>query len=160
MHTKKCGCTFFKSRSMQLLTKANKHRCFAWAKSHLTWNFSQWKRVLWTVEIIFRFRNVGRKIIRKKDETNDHSCYNHVISNPSCVMMQVWTTANMDGNLHFCSDIINVHHYIRIFNMNLQPSVQRLFGRKRYLFQQDNPQPFIGKLTRTWLMSKHVLNLR
>ena len=43
--------------------------------------------------------------------------------------------------------------------MNLQPSVQRLFGRKRYLFQQDNPRPHTAKLTQTWLKSKRVLIL-
>ena len=40
--------------------------------------------------------------------------------------------------------------------MNLQPSVQRLFGRKRDLFQQDNLRPHAAKLTQTWLRSKRV----
>ena len=40
--------------------------------------------------------------------------------------------------------------------MNLQPLVQRLFGRKRYLFQQDNPRPDTSKLTQMWLRSKSV----
>ena len=38
-YIKKCGYTLFKFRSKQSLITANKHRCFAWAKSHLTWNF-------------------------------------------------------------------------------------------------------------------------
>ena len=40
--------------------------------------------------------------------------------------------------------------------MNLRPSVQQLFGRKLYLFQQDNTRPHTAKLTLKWLSSKRV----
>ena len=87
---------------------------------------------MWTDETIFQvsYENIGRKVSRNKDETKDHSCYNHVVSNPSCVMVWGCTAANMDGNLHSCRDTINAQHYMHILNMNLQPSVQRLFYRK------------------------------
>ena len=142
---KRCGCgyAFYKSRSKQFLTAADTRRWVAQAKSHLTWNLSQWERFLWTNESIFKvsYGNVGRKLFIKMDEANDSSCYNRVVSHSSSVKMWGCIAANGGGNLHFCRDLINAQDYIRILNMNLWPTwilheyVQQLFGRKRYLFQ-------------------------
>ena len=99
-------------------------------------------------ETIFQisYRNIGRKVIRKKDEANDLTCYNHVVSHPNSARVRGCIAANGDGNLHFYRDAQN---YIHILNMNLQLSVQPLFGRKRYLFQRDNPRPHTAKVTQT-----------
>ena len=48
--------------------------------------------------------NIGRKVNRKKDEANDPSCYNHVVSHPSSVKVWGFIAANGDGNLYFCRD--------------------------------------------------------
>ena len=135
-HIKRCGYAFDKSRSKQFLTTPNKCRCVAWGKSHLTWNFSQWERALWMDETIFQvsYGNIGSKVIRKKDEANNPYSYNHMVSHPSSVM--VWGSIAVNGNvnLHFFRDTLNAQDYIHILIMNLQLSVQRLSGRKRYLF--------------------------
>ncbi|GBN66773.1 Transposable element Tcb1 transposase [Araneus ventricosus] len=70
----------------------------------------------------------------------------------------VWgcLAANGVGNLHFCTGTIKAPDYIRVLEVNLRPSVQRLFGRKRYIFQQDNARPHTAKITKTWLRTKHV----
>ncbi|GBM21877.1 hypothetical protein AVEN_32861-1 [Araneus ventricosus] len=70
----------------------------------------------------------------------------------------VWgcLAANGFGNLHFCSGTIKAPDYIRVLEVNLRPSLQRLFGRKRYLFQQDNARPHTAKITETWLHTKRV----
>ena len=93
------------------------------------------------------------KGIRKKDKANDLSCYNHVVSHPSSVMMRFSIAANGDSNLHFYRDTINAQDYMHLLNMNLQPSVLRLFGRKRYLFQHNNRRPHTAKITQTYLKS-------
>ncbi|GBM49906.1 hypothetical protein AVEN_92168-1 [Araneus ventricosus] len=70
----------------------------------------------------------------------------------------VWgcLAANGVGNLHFCTGTIKAPDYILVFEINLRPSVQRLFGRKRYLFQQVNTRPHTTNITKTWLRMKHV----
>ena len=75
-------------------------------------------------ECIFQvsYGNVGQKVIRKKDEANDPSCYNHVISHPNSVMMWDCIAANGAGNLNFCRDTIKAQDYIHFLNMNLRPS--------------------------------------
>ncbi|GBL73702.1 hypothetical protein AVEN_230693-1 [Araneus ventricosus] len=46
--------------------------------------------------------------------------------------------------------------YIRVLELNIRPSVQRLLCRKLYLFQQDNARPHTAKITKTWLRTKCV----
>ncbi|GBM27705.1 Transposable element Tcb1 transposase [Araneus ventricosus] len=70
----------------------------------------------------------------------------------------VWgcLAANGFGNLHFCNGTIKAPDYIHVLEVNLRPSLQRLFGRKRYLFQQDNARPHTAEITKTWLRTKRV----
>ncbi|GBL89057.1 hypothetical protein AVEN_255198-1 [Araneus ventricosus] len=70
----------------------------------------------------------------------------------------VWgcLAANGLGNLNFCNGPIKAPDYIRILEVNLRPSLQRLFGRKLYFFQQDNARPHTAKITKTWLRTKRV----
>ena len=105
-YIQKCGYRFYKSKHKPFRTTANKPRPVAWAKSYLSWIFSQWERVLWTDESIFQvsYGNVGLKVIRMKDEANYPYCYNRVVLHPSSVMVWGCIAANGVGNLHFCRD--------------------------------------------------------
>ncbi|GBM41253.1 hypothetical protein AVEN_180546-1 [Araneus ventricosus] len=40
--------------------------------------------------------------------------------------------------------------------VNLRPSVQRLFGIKRYLFQQHNARSHTAQIIKTWLRARRV----
>ncbi|GBM53114.1 hypothetical protein AVEN_130768-1 [Araneus ventricosus] len=60
------------------------------------------------------------------------------------------------GNLHFFTGTIKAPDYIRVLEVNLRPSVQRLFGRRRYLFHQDKARPHTAKIKKTWLRTKRV----
>ncbi|GBO37853.1 Transposable element Tc1 transposase, partial [Araneus ventricosus] len=145
---------FYKARRKLFLTSWNKRRRVAWAKSHLSWTPSQWKKVLWTDKSIFEvsYGNISRKVIRKTYEANGPSCYKGVVHKASSVIGWGFLAANGVGNLHFFTGTIKVPDSIRVLEVNLRPSVQRLFGRKRYLFQQDNARSHTAKITRT----KHV----
>ncbi|GBM15983.1 Transposable element Tcb1 transposase [Araneus ventricosus] len=157
-YIKRCGYAFFKARRKPFLTSSNKHRRVPWAKSHLSWTPSQWKKVLWKDESIFEvsYGNIGRKVIRKKDEANDPSCYKRVVLKASSVMIWGCFAANGVANLHFCTGTIKAADYIRALEVNLRPSVQRLLGRKLYNIFQDNVRPHTAKITRTWLLTKRV----
>ncbi|GBN68684.1 hypothetical protein AVEN_77885-1 [Araneus ventricosus] len=76
LYIKRCGYAFLKARRKPFLTSSNKCRRVMWAKSHLSWTPSHWKKVLWTDEPIFEvsYGNIIRKVIRKKDEANDSPC--------------------------------------------------------------------------------------
>ncbi|GBM41250.1 hypothetical protein AVEN_180545-1 [Araneus ventricosus] len=107
---KRCGYAFYKARRKPFLTLSNKRQRVAWDKSHLSWTPSQWEKVLWTDESIFEvpYGNIGRKVIRKKDEANDPSCYKRVVLKASSVMVWGCLAANGVGNLHFCTGRIKL----------------------------------------------------
>ncbi|GBO15293.1 Transposable element Tcb1 transposase [Araneus ventricosus] len=138
-------------RKLTLADRENKRRRVSWAKSYLSWTPFQWEKVLWIDESIFEvsYGNIGRKVIRKKYEANDPSCYKGVVHKASSMIVWGCLAANVIGNLHFCTGTIKAPDSIRVLDVNLRPSVHRLFGRKRYLFQQDNPRPHRAKITRT-----------
>ncbi|GBN28983.1 hypothetical protein AVEN_796-1 [Araneus ventricosus] len=98
---------------------------------------------------------MDRKVIRKKDEENDPSCYKRVVLKASSVMVWSCLAENGTDNLQFCTGTIKAPDYILVLEVNLRPSVQRLFGRKRYLFQQ-NSRRHTAKITKTWLRTKRV----
>ncbi|GBM42563.1 hypothetical protein AVEN_183848-1, partial [Araneus ventricosus] len=127
-----CGYAFYKGRPKPFLTSSNKRRRVAWANSHLSWTLSQWEKVLWTDEFIFEISdgNIGRKVIRKKDEANDPSCYKRVVLKASSVMVWGCLAANGVDNVHFCTGTLNAPDYIRVLEVNLRPSVKPLFVRK------------------------------
>ncbi|GBN44024.1 hypothetical protein AVEN_28370-1 [Araneus ventricosus] len=88
-YIKRCGYAFYKARCKPFFTSSNKRRRIAWIKSHLSCTLSQWKKVLWTDESIFEvsYGNIGRKVIRKKDEVNNPSCYKRVVLKTRSVMV-------------------------------------------------------------------------
>ncbi|GBN39683.1 Transposable element Tc1 transposase [Araneus ventricosus] len=157
-YIKRCGYAFYKARRKSFLTSSDKLRRVAWAKCHLSWTPSQWKKVLWTDESIFEvpFGNIGRKVIRKKDGANDPSYYKRLVYKASSVMVWGCLAANGVGNLNFCAGTIKALDYIRALEVNLRPSVQRLFDRKRYIFQQDDAKSHTAKITQIWLRTKRV----
>ncbi|GBN01458.1 Transposable element Tcb1 transposase [Araneus ventricosus] len=141
-------------QKLTLSDRENKRRRVAWAKSHLSWTPSQWEKVLWTDESIFEVScgNIGRKAIRKKYEANDLSCYKGVVNKASSMIVWGCLAANVVGSLYFYTGTIKAPDSKSVLEVNLRKSVQRLFGRKRYIFQQDNPRPHTAKIT----LTKHV----
>ncbi|GBN27403.1 hypothetical protein AVEN_183714-1 [Araneus ventricosus] len=87
---------------------------------------------------------------------SDLFCYKRVVLKASSVMLWGCLAANGIGNLQFCTGAIKAPDYIRVLEVNLRSSVQRLFGRKRNLFQQNNARPHTTKITKTWLRTKRV----
>ncbi|GBM39267.1 hypothetical protein AVEN_140318-1 [Araneus ventricosus] len=112
-YIKRCGYAFYKARRKPFLTSSSKRRRVAWTKYHLSWTPSQWEKVLWTDESIFEvsYGNIGRKVIRKKDEANVPSCYKRVVLKASSVMVWGCLEANGVGNLHFCTGTIKAPDY-------------------------------------------------
>ncbi|GBN96541.1 hypothetical protein AVEN_196745-1 [Araneus ventricosus] len=112
-YIKSCGYAFYKARRKPFLTSSNKRRRVVWAKSHLSWTSSQWKKVLGTDESIFEvsYGNIGRKVIRKKDEANVPSCYKRVVHKECSVIVWGFLAANGVGNLLFCTGTIKTPDY-------------------------------------------------
>ncbi len=67
-----------------------KRRHVLWAKAHLKWKVSKWKRVLWSDESKFDILdgNQGHRVLQAKEEGDLPACYQHSVQKPASLM--VW----------------------------------------------------------------------
>ncbi len=129
-----------------------------WARRHLGWTITQWKRVLWSDESVFQVffgRNV-RRVLRTKEEKDHPDCYQQQVQKPGSVMVWGCVSALGKGNLHFCDGTINAEKYIEILERNMLPSRRHLFQGHPCIFQQDNAKPHSAHITKSWLRRKRV----
>ncbi len=104
-------------------------RCrLLWARRHLVWTITQWKRVLWSDESVFQvfFGRNGRRVLRTKEEKDHPDCYQQQVQKPGSVMVWGCVSALGKGNLHFCDGTINTEKYIEILEHNMLPSRRHL----------------------------------
>ncbi len=134
-----------------------RHRLL-WARRHLGWTITQWKRVLWSDESVFQvfFGRNGRRVLRTKEEKDHPDCYQQQVQKPGSVMVWGCVSALGKGNLHFCDGTINAEKYIEILEHNMLPSRRHLFQGRPCIFQQDNAKPHSAHITKSWLRRKRV----
>ncbi len=60
-----------------------------WAKAHLKWTVSKWKRVLWSDESKFDILvgNHRRRVLRAKEEGDLPACYQRSVQKPASLMV-------------------------------------------------------------------------
>ncbi len=79
-----------------------KGRRVLWAKGHLKWTVSKWKRVLWSDESKFNILvgNHGRRVLRAKEEGDLPACYQRSVQKPASLMVWGCISAYGMGSLH------------------------------------------------------------
>ncbi len=124
-----------------------------WAKAHLKWTVSKWKRVLWSDESKFDIRvgNQIRRVLRAKEEADLSACYQHSVQKPASLMVWGCISAYCMGSLHVSEGTMNAESYIKVFEKHMLPS--RLPPCE---FQQDNAKPHTAAITTAWLCSRRV----
>ncbi len=67
-----------------------KRRHVLWAKAHLKWTVSKWKRVLWSDKSKFDILvgNHGCRVLRAKEEGDLPACFQRSVQKPASLM--VW----------------------------------------------------------------------
>ncbi len=135
-----------------------KHRRVLWAKAHLKWTFSKWKRVLWSDESKFDILvgNHGRRVLRAKEEEDLPACYQHSVQKPASLMVWGCISAYSMGSLHVLEGTMNAERYIRFLEQHMLPSRRRLFQGRPCVFQQDNAKPHTAAITTSLLHSRRV----
>ncbi len=66
------------------VNSVQKRRRLLWARRHLGWTITQWKRVLWSDESVFHvfFGRNGRRVLRTKEEKDHPDCYQQQVQKP------------------------------------------------------------------------------
>ncbi len=154
----KCQLKLYCAKRKPYVNSVQKRRRLLWARRHLGWTITQWKRVLWSDESVFQvfFGRNGCRVLRTKEEKDHPDCYQQQVQKPGSVMVWGCVSALGKGNLHFCDGTINAEKYIEILEHNMQPSRRHLFQGRPCIFQQDNAKPHSAHITKSWLRRKRV----
>ncbi len=155
----KCQLKLYCAKRKPYVNSVQKRRRLLWARRHLGWTITQWKRVLWSDESVFQvfFGRNGRRVLRTKEEKDHPDCYQQQVQKPGSVMVWGCVSALGKGNLHFCDGTINAEKYIEILEHNMLPSRRHLFQGRPCIFQQDNAKPHSAHIkAKSWLRRKRV----
>jgi len=129
------------ARAKPLLTASQKARRLAFAKRYASWTAEDWEKVLWTDESPFSiFGECGKTYVRRRvGEEYDEQCLKPTVKHGGG-KIQVWGcfTAHGVGDLHWIRTTMDQKVYKQILVHHMRPSIQRLGGRHRLFFQQDN----------------------
>ncbi len=144
----KCQLKLYCAKRKPYVNSVQKRCRLLWARRHLGWTISQWKRVLWSDESVFQvfFGRNGRRVLRTKEEKDHPDCYQQQVQKPGSVMVWGCVSALGKGNLHFCDGTINAEKYIEILEHNMLPSRRHLFQGRPCIFQQDNAKHILHTL--------------
>ncbi len=95
----KCQLKLYCAKRKPYVNSVQKRRRLLWARRHLGWTITQWKRVLWSDESVFQvfFGRNGRRVLRTKEEKDHPDCYQQQVQKPGSVM--VWVGMGIDKNL-------------------------------------------------------------
>ncbi len=86
----KCQLKLYCAKRKPYVNSVQKRRRLLWARRHLGWTITQWKRVLWSDESVFQvcFGRNGCRVLRTKEEKDHPDCYQQQVQKPGSVM--VW----------------------------------------------------------------------
>ena len=154
----KCQLKLYCAKRKPYVNRVQKRRRLLWARRHLGWTITQWKRVLWSDESVFQvfFGRNGRRVLRTKEEKDHPDCYQQQVQKPGSVMVWGCVSALGKGNLHFCDGTINAEKYIEILEQHMLPSRRHPFQGSPCIFQQDNAKPHSAHISKAWLRKKGV----
>ena len=116
------------------------------------------RNVFWSDE--FRFCLVSdapERCIRRNGERFSPSCIKTTVKHGNGGIM-VWGTftAAGVGELIRCENSINAKEYIRILNIGLLPSIQKLGISQNIVFQQDNAPAHTAKVAKKWFSDNSI----
>ncbi len=120
-----------------------------WAKAYLQFTVSKRKSVLWSDKSKFDILvgNHRHGVLQAKEEGDLPACYQHLVQKPASLMVRGCISAYGMGSLHVLNSTMNAERYIKVLELHMLPSKQRLFQRRPCAFQQDNAKPHTEAIT-------------
>ncbi len=157
----RCRLKLYHAKRKPYVNMVQKRRHVLWAKAHLKWTISKWKRVLWSDESKFDIlvRNHGRRVLQAKGGhgfVHLPACYQRSVQKPASLMVWGCISAYGMGSLHVLEGTMNAERYIKVLEQHMLPSRRRLFQGRPCVFQKDNAKPHTAAITTAWLRSRRV----
>ena len=129
------------ARKKPMLTRSHMRRSLDFAKKYKHWKEKNWEQVLWTDEAPFSiFGKCGKTYVRRRQGLEFNAeCLKPTVKHGGG-KIQVWGcfTANGVGHIHHIKGIMDQKMYKQILIHHMRPSMIKLGGKDKIVFQQDN----------------------
>ncbi len=134
----RCQLKLYHAKRKPYVNMVQKRRRVLWAKAHLKWTVSKWKRVLWSDESKFDILvgNHGCRVLRAKEEGDLPACYQRSVQKPASLMVWGCISAYGMGSLHVLEDTMNAERYSDVSRQHIFQG--RPCGKKGTKFQHQN----------------------
>lgn len=152
------GYSSFFQRKRPFINKRNRRKRVKWARDHLNWTDDDWDKVLWSDESPYTFRYQGKvRVWGRKNEKNRPCCTKGTLKFGGG-KINVWGCFSSGGigHIHLVKGILKQRQYRTILRHHMIPSAQRLFGRSRWIFQQDNDPKHTAKSIQRWTRRRRL----
>ncbi len=135
-----------------MISKVNQEKRVKWCKDHLHWTVEDWRKVVFSDESPFVLRfNGRRRVWRRHNERYHVKALKGQFKNDTKINVWGCFCAHGVGRLHLIEGIMDSKVYVKILDNALRPSVKALFGRKPYIFHQDNDSKHKSKFTMEYI---------
>lgn len=137
-----------------MLTKLQKKKRLAFARSHNNWVSRNWDSVIFSDESRFEvcLGDNRKRVIRQPSEAYNNDCLKRTVKFPKSIMVWGCMSAQGVGQLAFIDGTVNSGKYQHILEHYLLPSINNLKNAHgEYVFQQDGASCHTSRSTRKWL---------
>ncbi len=110
----RCQIKLYHAKRKPYVNMVQKCRRVLWAKAHLKWTVSKWKRVLWSDKSKFDILvgNHGRRVLSAKEEGDLPAFYQRSVQKPASLMVWGCISAYGMGSLHVLEGTMNAERCI------------------------------------------------
>jgi transposase len=139
------------------ISKINQKKRVTWCKEHENCDQAYWRSVLWSDESPFVLRYNGRKRVwRLHNQRYDKFALKGSFKQDIKIMVWGCFGDGKVGRLYHVEGIMDAKVYMRILDNEMRPSYQSIFGKKRWIFQQDNDPKHKAKRTMEYLEDQNI----
>jgi hypothetical protein len=138
----------------------NRQKRLDFAYKHINKPVDYWKSILWSDESPFQYIMKGReRCWRLPHERYLSHCITATVKHEKKINVWGCFSVNGVGNLYLIDGILDAEKYVTILENEMLPSKTKLFGRRKFIFQQDNDPKHTANVTKDWLVMKKVKRL-
>lgn len=151
------GQLSFYTTAKPYIRPKNRKKRVSWAKAHRHWKKVQWRKVLFSDESKFTVRSHSkRRVRRRKGQRLNPKYLQGKVKHDQYIMVWGCFTYNGVGRLYRIKGILEKTQYKHILRNCMKPSLVRLLGVRRGIFQQDNDPKHTSKLCKNFLEEENV----
>ena len=138
---------FYRTVKKCYVSETNRKKRIAFAKKYIDKPVDFWRRVVFTDESPFTFRNGNRRlVIRTKKERNKPFAMTGTVKHDKKINVWGGFCAHGVGHIHRIVGIMDKDMFKQILIHHVRPTLWSLFPEGNFIFQQDNDPKHKSKI--------------